>query len=158
MDLHSYCGPSAVPRIRSKWQKSGPTVGLTYLVKDLLGLTDDRAGFVNLSDGRHFDNLGIYELVRRRCRFIVACDAEEDGGFKFGALGNAIRTPSRHGRSVVRRAAIQKLSQAHCTKPGTTGRGSLKTAPQHRPSTRRESVKNLHTKSLFLGAPLFSTG
>ena len=26
--------------------------------------------FVHLSDGGHFENLGLYELVRRRCRFI----------------------------------------------------------------------------------------
>src|SRR5207244_11435260 len=46
--------------------------------------------FIYLSDGGHFENLGIYELVRRRCRFIVACDAEEDHLFGFGGLGNAI--------------------------------------------------------------------
>ena len=48
----------------------------------LLGLT--RLGyrknsiFVELSDGGHFDNLGIYELVRRKLRVIVAVDGEED--------------------------------------------------------------------------------
>jgi hypothetical protein len=46
---------------------------------------------VSLSDGGHFDNLGLYELVRRRCRFIIACDAEQDAGYTFGGLGTAIR-------------------------------------------------------------------
>ena len=44
-----------------------------------------------LSDGGHFDNLGIYELVRRRCRYIVAVDAEQDESFTFDALGAVIR-------------------------------------------------------------------
>jgi hypothetical protein len=79
------------PRHKELWKKAGPTQGLAYLVKELLGLTDDRAGFVYLSDGGHFENLGIYELVRRRCRYIIACDAEEDAGLNFHGLGNAVR-------------------------------------------------------------------
>jgi hypothetical protein len=34
--------------------------------------------FVFLTDGGHIENLGIYELLRRRCRLIVAVDAEAD--------------------------------------------------------------------------------
>jgi hypothetical protein len=36
------------------------------------------AGFVFLTDGGHIENLGIYELLRRRCYLIVAVDAEAD--------------------------------------------------------------------------------
>jgi hypothetical protein len=79
------------PRSDKKSKKAGPSYGLTFLIKELLGLTNDRAGFVSLSDGGHFDNLGIYELVRRRCRYIVACDAEQDATFSFNALANAVR-------------------------------------------------------------------
>jgi hypothetical protein len=46
---------------------------------------------VNLSDGGHFDNLGLYEMVLRRCRQIVAVDAGCDSGYVFEDLGNAIR-------------------------------------------------------------------
>jgi hypothetical protein len=53
--------------------------------------TTDASPFVYLSDGGHFENLGIYELVRRRCRYIIACDAGCDGGYSFEDLGNAIR-------------------------------------------------------------------
>ena len=35
---------------------------------------------MNLSDGGHFENLGLYELVRRRCRYIIACDADAGSG------------------------------------------------------------------------------
>jgi hypothetical protein len=54
-------------------------------------MTNDTAPFVNLSDGGHFDNMGLYELVRRRCSFILLCDAEQDPEFKFEGLGSAIR-------------------------------------------------------------------
>jgi hypothetical protein len=37
-----------------------------------------RAGFIFLTDGGHIENLGVYELLRRRCRLIVAVDAEAD--------------------------------------------------------------------------------
>ena len=44
-----------------------------------------------LSDGGHFENLGLYEMVRRRCRFIVLSDAGCDPGITFEDLGNAVR-------------------------------------------------------------------
>lgn len=42
--------------------------------------------FLELSDGGHFDNLGIYELVRRRCKLIVVCDGEADVEASYSAL------------------------------------------------------------------------
>jgi hypothetical protein len=79
------------PRRQWKWRVSSPRNGLLYLLAELFGLTNDRSAFVNLSDGGHFENLGIYELVRRRCRYIVCCDAEQDEKVTFRGLGNAIR-------------------------------------------------------------------
>jgi hypothetical protein len=73
------------------WKRRGPGLGMLYLLLELFGLTDDEAPYVYLSDGGHFEDLGIYELVRRRCKLIVACDASEDREYKFEALGNAIR-------------------------------------------------------------------
>jgi hypothetical protein len=66
-------------------------VGLYWLIKELFGLMDDAAPYVCLSDGGQFENLGIYELVRRRVKCIIACDAGADPGLKFEDLGNAIR-------------------------------------------------------------------
>ncbi len=54
-------------------------------------MTDADHPYVNLSDGGHFENLGLYEMVRRRCRFIVVCDAGCDPSCAFEDLGNAIR-------------------------------------------------------------------
>jgi hypothetical protein len=73
------------------WRRPGPPVGILYLLSELLGLTHARSSYVYLSDGGHFENLGVYELVKRRCRLIVACDAGQDAAPSFSDLGNAIR-------------------------------------------------------------------
>lgn len=61
-----------------------------YFLKELFGATGQDGDFVYLSDGGHFENLGIYELVRRRVRFIIACDADADPKYGFGDLANAV--------------------------------------------------------------------
>jgi hypothetical protein len=66
-------------------------VGPWYLLRELLGSIDERSRHVNVSDGGHIENLGIYELLRRRCRYIVACDAEADPLLTFGGLAKLIR-------------------------------------------------------------------
>jgi hypothetical protein len=46
--------------------------------------------FVELSDGGHFENLGIYELVRRKVKLIIAADAACDPEYSFADLGTAL--------------------------------------------------------------------
>lgn len=76
-------------RHASSWKLPGPR-SATYLALELFGRTDDEKRFVYLSDGGHFENLGLYELVRRRCRYIIVCDASCDPAMSFSNLGNAI--------------------------------------------------------------------
>jgi hypothetical protein len=45
----------------------------------------------NLSDGGHFENLGGYELIRRRLPLIILVDAEQDADYKFSGLADLIR-------------------------------------------------------------------
>ncbi len=71
--------------------EGGPQWSLLYLLKELLASTTDQSKYVYLSDGGHFENLAVYELVRRRCKHIIASDADADDGMTFGDLGNAIR-------------------------------------------------------------------
>lgn len=61
------------------------------LLRELLGQIGDDREFVYLTDGGHFDNMGLYEMVRRRCYEIVICDAEQDDGPVFEGIGMAIR-------------------------------------------------------------------
>jgi hypothetical protein len=46
---------------------------------------------VYLSDGGHFENLGLYEMVLRRCHYIVVSDAGADPHCSFADLGDAVR-------------------------------------------------------------------
>lgn len=68
-----------------------PPRSLRALGSDLLGLSDDAGPAIYLSDGGHFENLGVYEALRRRCRWILAIDAGQDGLCQFEDLGNALR-------------------------------------------------------------------
>lgn len=67
------------------------SVGPLYLLKEALGRLDARGPFVNLSDGGHLENLGVYELLRRRCRWIVAVDASEDPTMTCSCLMDVVR-------------------------------------------------------------------
>jgi len=71
--------------------RAKPPNALLTLTRELLGLTDDQGKAVYLTDGGHFENLGLYEMVRRRCRYIVVVDAGADPNAAFDDLGNAVR-------------------------------------------------------------------
>jgi Patatin-like phospholipase len=70
---------------------AGPRFAPWRLLSELLGSVDDTSKYVYLTDGGHFDNMGLYELVRRRCYRIVICDAEQDGSYKYEGIGASIR-------------------------------------------------------------------
>jgi hypothetical protein len=69
----------------------GPRTAARSLLAELMGMTREDQEYVYLSDGGHFENLGIYEMVRRRCKLIVVSDAGCDPGYTFEDLGNAVR-------------------------------------------------------------------
>ena len=71
--------------------EGGPRSSLLYLLCELFGTTTNASKYVYLTDGAHFENLAIYELVRRECDYIIASDAGEDAGYVFSDLANAIR-------------------------------------------------------------------
>ncbi len=73
------------------WRLARPRLATMRLLDEALGRTTDQRPYVYLSDGGHFENLGLYEMVLRRCRTIVVIDADEDKDFTFQNLGNAIR-------------------------------------------------------------------
>jgi len=51
---------------------------------------DSESGYVELSDGGHFENLGLYELVRRRVDTMIVSDASADPKLSFASLANAV--------------------------------------------------------------------
>ena len=68
--------------------------GPWYLLREMSGRMPLRLPFVNVSDGGHIENLGLFALIRRRCRLIVSIDGERDsptGDHSFAGLATAIR-------------------------------------------------------------------
>jgi hypothetical protein len=76
---------------RKVYQQSAPGSSLQRLADEAFGLTDDKNPYVYLSDGGHFENLGLYEMVLRRCQTIVVSDGGCDPTCAFEDLGNAVR-------------------------------------------------------------------
>jgi hypothetical protein len=64
-------------------QKSKRRTHFRTAWRELSGKLSEDKPMLQLSDGGHFDNLGIYELIRRRARLIVACDGTADPEFGF---------------------------------------------------------------------------
>lgn len=68
-----------------------PNLWLPGLWQGLLGRgLDERAAYVELTDGGHFDNTGLYELIRRRVEVIVLSEAGQDADYHLDDLANAI--------------------------------------------------------------------
>ncbi len=62
-----------------------------HLIMEMFGRTSDKGHLVNLSDGGHFENLAVYELLRRQVRLIIACDVGADPGYQYEDLAGLVR-------------------------------------------------------------------
>ena len=60
--------------------------GPLYLLREMFGYVHEKNQYLNVSDGGHIENLGVYELLRRRCKFIIAIDGEADPALEFPSL------------------------------------------------------------------------
>lgn len=82
--------PGQRGRTLGAWKSAAPRWSPPAFVNESLGLTDDLHRFVYLADGGQFENLGLYEMVVRRCKTIILCDAGSDATRTFSDLGSAI--------------------------------------------------------------------
>jgi hypothetical protein len=57
-----------------------------FLLVEMFNLLTEDRGTIYLTDGGHIENLGIYALLRRKCRLILAVDAEADPNLGCGSL------------------------------------------------------------------------
>ncbi|HZP88435.1 MAG TPA: hypothetical protein VFB54_16605, partial [Burkholderiales bacterium] len=73
------------------YRRREPRLSVRPVLSEALGMTDDQSPYVYLSDGGHFENLGLFEMVLRRCHLMVVFDAGADPGYRFDDLGNAVR-------------------------------------------------------------------
>lgn len=80
-------GPAGI----GKHEKPSPTYSLGALLREAAGQTNDTYKWVYLSDGGHFENLGLYEMVLRRCHTIIVVDGSADPDYSFEDLAGAFR-------------------------------------------------------------------
>jgi hypothetical protein len=86
--LGRWCGN---PLRDAVWKQKSPKFAAKPIFAELTGSATAQAAWINLTDGGHFDNLGVYELIRRRCRLIIVVDAGCDPKYQFEDLANTIR-------------------------------------------------------------------
>jgi predicted acylesterase/phospholipase RssA len=83
--------PETVNRLSaSRFGVLGP-LGPSALLQEAFGRMTAGGRYVNVSDGGHLENLAVYELLRRRCRYIIAVDASEDPTMTFDCLVALLR-------------------------------------------------------------------
>ena len=104
-----------------KWYTKNSIPGTVCAFREWFGLYPLKSKFLNLTDGGHFDNIGVYELLRRRCKYIIVADAEADPEMKFQALSYLIRLARidfgieiKIDISGLQRITDSKLSTHHC--------------------------------------------
>ena len=78
-------------RVGRPFLLGSPSLSVLPFISEAFGDIDDKSPYVYLSDGGHFENLGLYEMVLRRCRFIVVSDASTDPDYAFQSLAMSIR-------------------------------------------------------------------
>ena len=80
-----------MPNPNPKYAAKKLTIWPRYFLKEFFPLNKEENAKLNLSDGAHHENLGIYPLLKRRCRLIIASDAASDPDYKINDLANLKR-------------------------------------------------------------------
>jgi hypothetical protein len=62
-----------------------------------------------LSDGGHFENTGVYELLRRRLPHVICCDCGADPEYGFGDLASLVRKARIDFEAEVRFVSAEQL-------------------------------------------------
>jgi hypothetical protein len=111
-----------------------PRWNLPYLFAELFGLATDKSRFLMISDGGHFENLAIYELIKRRCAVIIGSDAECDPDLAFEGLGTLIRVCEVDLKTKIR-IDVESLKPTKPSSPWSGRRCAVGTIeyPDHKP-------------------------
>ncbi|MDH3293959.1 MAG: hypothetical protein OER95_06510 [Acidimicrobiia bacterium] len=67
-----------------------PGTNLYSMFKEMLGMYDLSDPNIYITDGGHWENLGLVELIRRKTRIIIAVDASADPPHTFASLLEAV--------------------------------------------------------------------
>ncbi len=93
-----------------------------YLLREVVMATTETTRLVNLSDGAQTgDNCGIYPLLQRKCKVIIACDCGEDPALSFDSFTEALRHASVDmgidvdiDLTMIRQNSTTGMSRSHC--------------------------------------------
>jgi hypothetical protein len=102
-------------------------IGVWWFLRELFGNIKERSARIYLTDGGHIENLGLYELLKRRCRVIIVVDAEADQGMVFPSYVKAqLLSRIDHGVTIqMPWAEIAKVTQAASKAMGTPEESSI---------------------------------
>jgi hypothetical protein len=81
----------ANPKFPAMWSTAAPSIPILQFLSEFGGRRTLKEKWLHISDGGHFDNLGIYELMRRGMDTTIAVDATADQNFEFVDLAATIR-------------------------------------------------------------------
>ena len=84
-----------------------------------------------MSDGGHFENLAVYELIRRKLRLIIVCDGGGDPDFKFADLQTTFRRIEADFGAKVEFAGDHKPATLVPSKDAGYPKGSKRAARGH---------------------------
>jgi hypothetical protein len=73
-----------------RWQLRQP--GIRSLLREMLGRTGLSSRWIYVTDGGHYENLGLVEALRRGATEIIAFDASGDAPNSWSAFGQAVET------------------------------------------------------------------
>lgn len=110
--------PNPAVARRDDLRLAKPRNSVLALLSELGGRSTDVRQAIYLSDGGHFDNLGLYEMLRRRCARIVVIDAGQDEKCTFFDLGNVIRKAEVDGLAKIQMGDIRIFPRAVIERDG----------------------------------------
>jgi len=94
-----------------QWLVRLANIGLAYVVPS----PANPRHVVRLSDGGHSENLGLYALLRRRCRTILIVDAEYDPAYRFGAYRKIKEAASNELHIELNVPSVEKILSGEST-------------------------------------------
>jgi hypothetical protein len=128
--------------IRTGWHEPGAL----YVLREALGGTRSTHRFIYLTDGGHWENLGLVELLRRRCTHVLCFDASADRTGAGLDLGRAIALARTELGADIEVDPAPVL-------PDETGLGAdIAVAGRVRYSKDQEDAKLVYARAVLTGA------
>ena len=111
------------PRYQESWTSDWKWLSLNELLSELLGLTTDERNFVYLSDGGHFENLGIYEL----CAGAASSSSPAMPGRT--AVPRSRTSATRSRSAAPTSASTSRSTSRACARPAAAAARTARSAP-----------------------------